>query len=314
MGLKKISEVIGKAGVMITKHAPVIFTVVGVAGVGATAVLSYKAKDKVEDIVDKIEKSTSETERIEQLIEEINNPVERLTDEEHYNLNDTLTMLQASHEEYTRMDIVRDVAGAVALPVATGVLSVAAIVLSYTIQNNRIGSLAAALATSATEQALFKSKYKEKHGEEEYNKFVSTHREDVEFTNKKGEVKTKTVDIRDDMASMNQFWYDQSEHYVSDDHDYNVTFINTRLSEIDLSLFTRGTISLNSVLQALGFQPTKAGAAVGWSAGNFQAETRNVKTYNEVTGKDEDNLLVVFSQPTYIYDKIDYTDTLLSLC
>ena len=116
------------------------------------------------------------------------------------------------------------------------------------------------------------------------------------------------------MASMNQFWYDQSEHYVSDDHDYNVTFINTRLSEIDLSLFTRGTISLNSVLQALGFQPTKAGAAVGWSAGNFQAETRNVKTYNEVTGKDEDNLLVVFSQPTYIYDKIDYTDTLLSLC
>lgn len=311
---KKVGQIFGKIGTGLTKHSPVIFTAIGVAGIGATAIASYKAKDKVEAIVDKTEKNNASRARLEEVYALINDTERRLSDSEFDELNIEKEAIEAEVESYTKFDIAKDVAGAVALPVLLGASSIACIVLSYQIQNNRIGSLAAALATSATENAIFKKKYKSVHGEEAYTKFANTNRETVVYTDDKGKEKEKEVDVKDLTNSLTEYWYDESEHYVSDDNEYNLSFINERLSHLDLSLFQRGVLSLNAALQALGFQPTKAGASVGWTSGNFQAETRRIWVYNKETGVDEEQLLVVFSQPTFIYDKEDYSATLMGMC
>lgn len=311
---KKVGQVFGKMGTTLTKHSPVIFTAIGVAGIGATAIASYKAKDKIEAIVDKTEENNAKKARLEEVYALINDTERRLSDAEYDELHDEGAQINSEIETYTKVDIAKDVAGAVALPVLLGVGSISCIILSYQIQNNRIGSLAAALATSATENAIFKKKYKTVHGEEAYTKFANTKQETVKFTDDKGKEKEKEVDVKDLTDSLTEYWYDESEHYVSDDNEYNLSYINEKLSTLDLTLFQRGVLPLNAALQALGFAPTKAGSSVGWTSGNFQAETRRVTVWNRELGRDEEQLLVVFSQPSFIYDKEDYTATLMGMC
>ena len=313
----KLAQVVGKVSTTLTKHSPVIFTVAGVAGIGTTAVMSYKSRDKILTIVERIEEDKDRLAQYEDISARINDTTVRLSDEEHRDYTLALDEISESLETnpaYTKGEIAKDVVSAVAAPVFVGVLSIAAIILSYQIQNNRIGSLAAALATSATENAIFKKKYKEKHGEEEYYKFANTKRESVTYENAKGKEVTKEVDVRDMTNSLTEYWFDQSQHYVSDDIDYNQSFINHKLSNLDLAVFQRGVLPLNAALQALGFPPTKAGSAIGWTSGSFHAETRHVQVWSDKTNREETELLVVFSQPVMIFDKEDYTETLMGLC
>lgn len=306
MKISNITGAIMKLGTVITKHSPIIFTAVGVVGVGATSVLAYKAKDKVSDIVEHIESSNNDAALLLELEAQLKDTENRMTDEQYLMTTETIETLSVTHVPYSRMDIAKDVASAIALPVFTGILSISAIILSYQIQNNRIGSLAAALATSATEQAVFRKRYEKKHGEDEYVDFMSTDVKEVTVTDSKGKEKQQEEKVRNMADSLTQYWYDQSSEYVSDDHDYNMAFINARLVDLDMKLFTRGVLSLNQVLIALGLQPTKAGASVGWSSNSFNIEPRIVNTFNELSGEHEKNILITMSQPTFIYDNEDY--------
>lgn len=298
--LSSAAQIWGKVGHQLSKNAPIIFTTAGVVGIGATSVLAYKSKSKVEDIVDKIESDNA----IKRELAELESQLTLDSSPEQF------AELKARKEElemvqpYTKSKIAIDVTAAVAAPVIVGMLSVCAIVLSYQIQNNRIGSLAAALTTSVTENAVIRKKYKAKHGEEEYNQFASTVQEEITYL-EKGKEKKKVVNTRDMTDSLTEHWYRDSDLYVSDDMDYNDAMIQECLQTIDNTLFHRGVITLNQALTALGLPTSKAGAIVGWTDETFHVDTRKIRAYSQELQEEVLETIIVFSQPVFVYGNKD---------
>lgn len=269
----KLTRTFGNVSRTVGKHSPLILTVAGVVGLGATAVFSYKASKKVEVIVDEMEE------------------------------------IQEAGLEFDRVDIGKKVIGAVALPVVTGALSITAIGLSYHIQNNRLGALAAALATSTAEQVFFKAKYEKEHGKEAAQQFYQP-TEQVTRTIKNDDGKETDIveDLRKEIPSTHGAWFDKSTEYASDDHAYNMQFIRTIEDSVQLKMFGTGWLRMNELFDRLGLERTRAGELLGWSAADdFNLDTIVTNTYNDATGEFEPQIYIKWSQPKYIYDNVDYT-------
>lgn len=304
----KIMKSVYKVGNAIAKHSPVLLTVGGVLGLGATAVLSYKAAAKVEVITEKIEKSNFGESEKQRITEEMTNPNQRLLDEEYAELQDDLAIVTEEYQLYTKKEVVRDIAGAVALPVLTGIASLACITLSYYIQNNRIVNLASALATATAERHYYKNKYAEQHGEEAAKVFYTpTQDGEVETTDVKGKAKKVKGKMKADIPSLHGEWFDKSSEYVSDDHDYNMAFINSVTSKMDLKMFQKGSLTMNEVFDELGLQRTRGGAIMGWSVGTgFNLYTEVTNVLNKYTGEEELQIYVKWPTPVAIYDVIEF--------
>lgn len=275
MSKAKIVQTFHKVSLEVSKNSPAIFTVLGVVGLGATAVFSYKAAKKVEVIVEHIE--------------EVN------ADEEL---------------ELDKVEVGKDIIGALALPVATGAASIACIILSYNIQNNRIAGLAAALGTATAEHRYYKEKMKEELGEKKYNDIMKpTKVVERETEDKNGKVKKSKAEVRQNVPSLHGLWFDQSTEYASDDHDYNMAFINSVANELDVRMFRRGFLLLNEVYEGLGFERTRAGALIGWTTSGesrFDIETSVTQCEVEANGAKEPQIYVHWTEPEYIFDKVEY--------
>ena len=300
----KISKAFHTVARTTAKHSPIIFTVGGVLGLGATAWLSFKAAKKVETIMDRVEESQEATEVLKQVEIGLRTVT---TDEARQDLLATQQRFIVV-PEMTRMDIVKEVGAAVALPVVTGIASIACISLSYYIQNNRIVSLASALAVSTAEQTFYRAKYKKEHGEEAAREFYTpTVEEERTVVNAKGK-EEKVVDTnKHAMDSMHGLWFDNSSEYASDDHAYNLAFIREQKDRLDLTLFRKGVIKLNDVLDALRMPRVRMGGVVGWStAQNFDLFPQTTYVRDPQTGEDIPQIYIQWSEaPKDIYNLVE---------
>ena len=300
----KISKAFHTVARTTAKHSPIIFTVGGVLGLGATAWLSFKAAKKVETIMDRVEESQEATEVLRQVEIGLRTVT---TDEARQDLLETQQRFIVV-PEMTRMDIVKEVGAAIALPVVTGIASIACISLSYYIQNNRIVSLASALAVSTAEQTFYRAKYKKEHGEEAAREFYTpTVEEERTVVNAKGK-EEKVVDTnKHAMDSMHGLWFDQSSEYASDDHAYNLAFIREQKDRLDLTLFRKGVIKLNDVLDALRMPRVRMGGVVGWStAQNFDLFPQTTYVRDPQTGEDIPQIYIQWSEaPKDIYNLVE---------
>lgn len=301
--LTKLTQVVNKVGHTVSKHSPIILTVTGVAGLGATAVLSYKAAKKVEVIVEDIEYNRDTQEELLAL--------QNMRESDHAKLskdaNRHLEELEETFVPMTRATMVKNLAGAVALPVITGVASVSAITLSYWIQNNRIVNLAAALATASAERKYYESKFKKDYGEKEYNKFTTPVAEEEIQYEKNGKKVVKKTNVQSDVPSLHGEWFDHSTEYAADDHEYNMAFIESVNRKLDLMLFRKGYLLMNEMFDELGLPRTKAGAMIGWTSGmsfDLYSDVTNVR--NRVTGETEQQIYVKWKPAGYIYDTVEY--------
>lgn len=270
----KFVKVLNQITTTVGKHSPLLLTIGGVVGLGATAVFSYKAAKKVEVIVERVEE------------------------------------VRANDGEVQRVEVVKDIVGAVALPVVTGVASIAAITLSYHIQNNRIVNLAAALATANAEHAYYRAKYKKEHGEEAYDTFTTPYREEeTTYTEEDGTEGKVITGIRDELPGLHGQWFDKSSEYARDDHHYNMTFIRSVDDSMTLKLFGSGWIRMNEVLDMLGFERTKSGELLGWTTScGFHLDPTVTYCKNPETGELEPQIYVKWSTPQYVYDQADYNE------
>lgn len=295
----KITQTFTSIGRTLGKNAPIILTIGGVVGLGATAVFSYKAAKKVEVIVEGIESSRMYVEELE-LLEAAPNRTEK---EEKYLEDLRLTVVPVD-----RFEVAKNLAGAVALPVATGVGSIAMIILSYQIQNNRIVNLAAALATASAERVFYNNKFKKEYGEAEYERFhTPTERTMNNVTNAKGVEEVIETTTKADVPSIHGEWFDKSSEYAKDDHDYNLSFIRNAESGLQLRMFRKGFLLQNEVNEALGLPRTRAGALLGWStATGFDIFPQTTNCFNKVTGELDPQIYVKWTTPTYIYETVEY--------
>lgn len=267
-----IKSTISKVGFAIKKNSPAIFTGVGVVGLGVTAYLAYKSRDKVEAVVEEIERKR-----------DLEQPIDKL-------------------------EVAKDITEAIYQPVVAGAVSVTCILLAHKIQNNRIKTLAGALVIEQARNVYFEKKYRKQHGDEAYNEFVSPV-ETIEHTelDKKGKEKVTVEKVAMDIDKTVGQWYEDSEEYASDDHTYNITCIDAVNDRLQTILFQKGHLKLNQVREALGFERIRAGELLGWSTSDSFEIEKHVSYFKNEEGELEPKIWVTWSRARYIYEEVDYT-------
>lgn len=308
MKATKLSRTLGKLTLGLKKNSPLILTIAGVVGLGATAYTAYKARDRVKEIVEDIEEQRDIEQGYNDRYTELKNvPLDRLTDDERMELQE----MQANPvAELDRVKVARDLVGAVALPISLGVASVCAITLSYHIMNTRVGNLAAAVATLSAERAYYEKKFEREYGVEKKRDFYRPAEEgNVETVDEKGKKKVVTGQVRKQMPdSIHGKWFDESDEFVSDDHEYNKAFIEQKTQRLQDFIFARGYLTLNQMLDTLGFDKVRYGSDMGWTtADNFNIYT---DTINELTPEGDfvPTIYIKWSTPKFIYDQMDYAN------
>lgn len=123
---------IGK--ILVKKHAPLGFVILGSVGVVATAVTTYQAAKKIDKKVDKF------NERIEE------------------------------GEDITKREMVMEISKDLVAPVLTGALTIASFTAAYCIQNNRIKALTSVLALATEEHRRYRSRARDILDEETFKK------------------------------------------------------------------------------------------------------------------------------------------------
>lgn len=297
----KFIQGLNKVAKGISKNSPLILTVTGVVGIGATAVLAYKSRGRVEEIIEGVEGVRKDEERIAEL-QEITYRNLELTDEEQTEL----AFLEENYVPVSKATVIRDIAGAVALPVATGVASLACVTLSWYIMNNRLLTVSGALATATAEHVYYKRKVADRFGEEiERELSTPVHKVEAEYKDEKGKSKTGEVNVKDTVESLEGRWFDESMEYTADDFSYNKAFVESVAEKLSVQFMNRGSLTLNQVYDALGFPRSRAGALMGWSGAGFAIDTQVVHTLDKTTGFLEPQLYVKWPRPHYIYDTME---------
>lgn len=272
--MKKLNNVAYKVKRGVKKNSPAILLTAGVVGFVGTAYLTYKAAPRLEGVVGEVEELRAE-----------GLPVDTLS-------------------------VVRRVGRELAPAIFTAVLSTSLIVWSYKIQTNRVFVLSSSLAAANAAHAKFENKVRRELGPEKFKDFITKDKEVVESVDEDGEVKETIEEKKAELDSTFGEWFCNSDEYTSDDHTYNLAFIESRQAGLDLKLFGRGHLLLNEVREALGFPRIRAGALLGWSTNDlFEIETVISNEKNPKTGEIKPEILITWSKPKYIYDSVEFSET-----
>lgn len=264
--MNKVYKTVGAVSNWVGKNAPAILSGLGIAGLATTGYLTYKAAPKVEKVVSDMEDA------------------------------------QAKGYEVDKAQVVRDVAGALALPLMVGTASAMAIAASWKIQNDRITVLGSTLSAVTAEYSHYRNKYAQTHGEEEGKKFFTETKKEVQTINSKGEEETKEVTKGERHTDMTGVWYSRSDSFLKDDHDYNQHAVRASIEALNAEIFKRGRLRVNDVYDMLNIQTTRQGALLGWTEANFSIEASpNHEFWDEEYLINVPDIRITWSTPEYIY-------------
>jgi hypothetical protein len=254
---------INKFKFMFKKHSPEILVITGVVGVVTSAVMACKATTKVNSIIEKKE----------EIMDIIHETAKRLEDGE--------TLQTVDGKDYTMETIKKDttivyiqtglkLVKLYAPSVILGTLSIVSILASNNILRKRNVALTAAYATLDKGFKEYRNRVIDRFGEKvdhqiRHNlKDVEVEETIIDENGKEKKVK-KTIEVADGPVhspyvkvfdECNANWEKSSEH--------NMFFLKSCESFANDKLKAKGRLFLNEVYEMIGFEPTKAGQAVGW--------------------------------------------------
>ena len=286
MNLGIVTRLAGRAGLVLSKHAPTILTAAGTAGFIGTTILASKATLKVEETV------AEET----ALLVKVHEAHEAGKLEDKDALHDKVIL-------YTRMTT--KLAKLYAPALIIGAASIVSLATGHGIMLKRNASLAAAYA--AVDQAFktYKKKVESKFGKDAViDALVSTAEEDLT----KNELTMEAIAAVDGVSPYGVI-FDETNNNWSADEDLSMLHLKCQQQYANDILQTRGHIFLNEVYKMLGFPHTPAGAVTGWVKGNGD----NFVDFNifegTFEGEDEKGRTVTkwaldFNVDGVMYDKI----------
>ena len=245
MNLGVVTRLAGRAGLVLSKHAPTILTAAGTAGFIGTTILASKATLKVEETV------AEET----ALLVKVHEAHEAGKLEDKDALHDKVVL-------YTRMTT--KLAKLYAPALILGAASIVSLATGHGIMLKRNASLAAAYA--AVDQAFktYKKKVESKFGKDAViDALVSTADEDLT----KNELTMEAIAAVDGVSPYGVI-FDETNNNWSADEDLSMLHLKCQQQYANDILQTRGHIFLNEVYKMLGFPHTPAGAVTGWVKGN----------------------------------------------
>lgn len=244
MNLGVVTRLVGRAGLVLSKHAPTILTAAGTAGFIGTTVLASKATLKVEETI-------SEEAALLVKVHEAHE-AGKLSDKDA--IHDKVVL-------YSRMTT--KLAKLYAPALILGAASIVSLATGHGIMLKRNASLAAAYA--AVDQAFktYKKKIESKFGKEAVlDALVSTPQEDLT----KDEMTLEAVTAVDGVSPYGVI-FDEDNVNWSADEDLAKLHLDCQQQYANDILQTRGHIFLNEVYKMLGFPHTPAGAVTGWVKG-----------------------------------------------
>ena len=245
MNLGIFTRLAGRAGLVLSKHAPTILTAAGTAGFIGTTILASKATLKVEETI------AEET----ALLVKVHEAHEAGKLEDKDALHDKVVL-------YTRMTT--KLAKLYAPALILGAASIVSLATGHGIMLKRNASLAAAYA--AVDQAFktYKKKVESKFGKDAViDALVSTAEEDLT----KNELTMEAIAAVDGVSPYGVI-FDETNNNWSADEDLSMLHLKCQQQYANDILQTRGHIFLNEVYKMLGFPHTPAGAVTGWVKGN----------------------------------------------
>ena len=245
MNLGIVTRLAGRAGLVLSKHAPTILTAAGTAGFIGTTILASKATLKVEETI------SEET----ALLVKVHEAHEAGKLEDKDALHDKVIL-------YTRMTT--KLAKLYAPALILGAASIVSLATGHGIMLKRNASLAAAYA--AVDQAFktYKKKVESKFGKDAViDALVSTADEDLT----KNELTMEAIAAVDGVSPYGVI-FDETNNNWSADEDLSMLHLKCQQQYANDILQTRGHIFLNEVYKMLGFPHTPAGAVTGWVKGN----------------------------------------------
>ena len=245
MNLGIVTRLAGRAGLVLSKHAPTILTAAGTAGFIGTTILAAKATLKVEETI------SEET----ALLVKVHEAHEAGKLEDKDALHDKVIL-------YTRMTT--KLAKLYAPALILGAASIVSLATGHGIMLKRNASLAAAYA--AVDQAFktYKKKVESKFGKDAViDALVSTAEEDLT----KNELTMEAIAAVDGVSPYGVI-FDETNNNWSADEDLSMLHLKCQQQYANDILQTRGHIFLNEVYKMLGFPHTPAGAVTGWVKGN----------------------------------------------
>ena len=245
MNLGIVTRLAGRAGLVLSKHAPTILTAAGTAGFIGTTILASKATLKVEETI--AEEAA--------LLVKVHETHEAGKLEDKDALHDKAIL-------YTRMTT--KLAKLYAPALILGAASIVSLATGHGIMLKRNASLAAAYA--AVDQAFktYKKKVESKFGKDAViDALVSTAEEDLT----KNELTMEAIAAVDGVSPYGVI-FDETNNNWSADEDLSMLHLKCQQQYANDILQTRGHIFLNEVYKMLGFPHTPAGAVTGWVKGN----------------------------------------------
>ena len=268
MNIGIVTRLAGRAGLVLSKHAPTILTAAGTVGFIGTTVLASKATLKVE----------------ETLAEE----AALLVKVHEAHEDGKLTDKDATRDKvilYTRMTT--KLAKLYAPALILGAASIVSLATGHGIMLKRNASLAAAYA--AVDQAFktYKKKVEAKFGKDAVlDALISNTEQEIA----ENELTLEAIAAVDKVSPYGVIFDDENINWSADE-DLSMLHLKCQQQYANDILQTRGHIFLNEVYKMLGFPHTPAGAVTGWVKGQgdnfidfnlqdgiFEGEDKNGRT------------------------------------
>ena len=264
----KHTYVTGK--ILAKKHAPLALAITAGVGFVATAVTAYQSAKKVDKTLAHFEE------------------------------------LQEENIVVNKRDVAIAVAKDVATPVILGVTSTACLVLSYTIQNNRLKAVTAALALVTEEHQRYRLRAKEILDEATFKR-IDTPIETKTIETEEGEKEVSIIKEGDFYGK----WFCYSHEYVADSPAYNEQWIREVEMKANDIIMKKGVLMFNELQEMLGFDNVSNSLPFGWTDNDgFFLEFDEHVVWNEKLQMDEPQLYVRWTTPRNLYSTTSFKDLL----
>lgn len=276
-------ELTNRAGFFVKKHAPEILVFGGVAGTFIGGVMACVAtthlpevREKARTRIENVRKHQKEEER-----------------------------KAAMTKAYFQMGL--DYMNLYATSVIVSGLSVISILAGNNILRQRNVALAAAYVTLDTSYKKYRGRVAKRFGEEVEREIYhdiqkKTVKETVTDENGSPVEVEKTIEVVGENSEYTFYFEEGKSKAWEANHEYNMFFLELQQRLFNDYLRAHAHVVLNDVLKELGFEPTKAGAVVGWVY-----DPENVDLYQN------DNRINFHIQPIWRRSEVDgdeYVETI----
>lgn len=287
-----LSNVAVKGLGLVKRYSPEILLGLGIVGTGAAVYKTYKAAPVVNNIITNYntEKENYETAQQDLIDGKIS--------------AETFATVEVPDKKL----MVKELASELIVPTVLAAGSIFCFIKGYSIQRNRILGLSGALATTMTDYKEFKEKVKAEIGEKKFKELTQPVKDkEIITTDDKGKEKKVIEKVAVNKSLMDGFWFSESEEYASDNHEYNLQFVDSIISQLELVAFNKNGLIMNEALESFAMPKTRQGALLGWSGdSNFSIEKEIYYIVNEETGVREPQIYIHWSAPKYIYEDVSY--------